>query len=75
MKRYTYLGSYHKAVCNWINKIVTMYEPATVKTLKITQTIADGFGFIAPFVFQDEDARHFNHDVKLECQRRLQAIT
>ena len=43
-------------------------EDATVKAIK---ELAENRWLRADFVFQDETEAHFNHDVKLECQKRL----
>jgi len=45
-----------------------------IATLTEIKEVAERGEFPAPFLFQDEDERHFNHDIAKECRRRLDEI-
>ena len=67
------LDRYHQAMSDWVTDLVGKFEPAEIKALEVIATVAEMGLFKAEFFFQDESPANFNHDVMLECQRRLGA--
>ena len=76
LERIQDLDEYHNRLDCWVMDTYIKYKRAGAtkkRALYYMSYKARNGWWIPPFVFQDEDARHFNHDVMLECQRRLGA--
>ena len=72
MERINDYEEYKSRISLWVDDNIKYTNPNN-PTAEMVWIIshAKNNTFAASFVFQDEDARHFNHDVKLECQKRL----
>ena len=76
IERIENLDEYHNRLDCWVMDTYMAYKRggATKKRVLYYMSYRARRGWWIPdFVFQDEDARHFNHDVVKECQRRLGA--
>ena len=65
------LDNYHRAIGEWLDNLLDFYYQARIPALRTILAVAEADGFTASFHFQDETRAHFNHDVALECARRL----
>jgi hypothetical protein len=76
IERIDNLDEYHNRLDCWVMNAYMAYKRlgATKKRALYAVSFQARNGWWIPdFVFQDEDARHFNHDIVKECQRRLGA--
>jgi len=71
MERIQDLTEYHERIESWLTIAISCDPDDPQGELKWFMGHARCGNLATTFVFQDEDARHFNHDVMLECQRRL----
>ena len=68
------LDEYKNLVYGWVHGVelgMRWCEKNTPANIRHIQELAEKNFFDPPFVFQDEDASHFNHDVAMECEKRL----
>jgi hypothetical protein len=66
------LDLYHERITALVDKSMSEHDRPTYHLKWVIGWAHEG-KIIPNFVFQDEDARHFNHDIVKECQRRLGA--
>jgi len=77
IERIENLDEYHNRLDCWVMNtfmhILRALGGNRYTVLRYMERNAKRMNYAPPFVFQDEDARHFNHDVMLECHCRLGA--
>ena len=76
IERIENLDEYHNRLDCWVMDTYMAYKRAGAGKRGALYALMSGAistAYAAPFVFQDEDARHFNNDIVKECQRRLGA--
>ena len=72
-KIYENYDEYKSEVAQYVDGMVLgallyMNKTDVVKAIK---NAAEKNIYLAPFLFQDEDARHFNHDIAKRCRELL----
>ena len=74
LERIQDLDEYHNRLDCWVMDTYIKYKRAGATKMGALYAVnfqaREGW-LIAPFVFQDEDRTHFNHDVAKECRKRL----
>lgn len=73
VKIYENYEEYKQEVAQWVDQTVLgakLYMDK-IQAVKVIKNIAEQEAYSAPFLFQDEDARHFNADIAKYCRELL----
>ena len=74
MKQINDYDEYKNEIALWVTGYTTGSWMSETNALSECESLSSRNFFTAPFVFQDENTIHFNHDVAKECTRRLQLL-